>query len=85
MTPMRHLIAAYEALLAIPATDPFRFRNQHLYASIRDEIAARMKSDPETVQNYFEGGWKEAVPGGDVCHLPEQHRRETTTNDAQRD
>ena len=26
---------------------------------------------------------EEAVPGGNVCHLPEQHRRETTSNDEQ--
>ena len=26
---------------------------------------------------------EEAVPGGDVCHFPEQHRRETTSNDEQ--
>lgn len=27
---------------------------------------------------------REAVPGGDVCHLPEQHMHETTSNDAQK-
>lgn len=44
----------YLKLLAIPATNIFRIRNQALYASTLDALSYLLMEDRETIQRIFE-------------------------------
>lgn len=44
----------YLALLAIPATDIFRIRNQALYAQVLYAVAYQLGEEKETIQRIFE-------------------------------
>lgn len=54
MKPLQTLVRTYISLLKIHFADPWRVKNQSVYADLRDAIAEITGTSSEEVQDYYE-------------------------------